>query len=107
MNQNDPVEIWLAGKREVPVPEAFAQRVMLAVEQVSKSRRSVTKAIPRRSLLARQCVPFLIGSAAAIVCVVRVFSFIPVLIEPTPEFSVVAGDSIPEVRNDNSDVSRS
>lgn len=107
MSQNDPLELWLAGKRAASPPETLARGVMTAVEQVAESRRSVTKAIPHSNLRSRKCVPYLIASAAAIVCAVRAFSFIPLLIEPTPEFSVMAGDSIPEVPDDDRDVSRS
>ena len=49
----------------------------------------------------------LIASVAAIVCAARAYCLIHVLIKPTPEYSVVAGETIEEVPNDDQDVSRS
>ena len=107
MSRNEPFEMWLAGKREGAAPEAFAQRVMSAVEPVSKSRVSAAKPVERRRAFPLRCVPYLIASAAAVVCVVRAYCLLHVLIEPTPEYSVVAGETIEEVPNDDRDVSRS
>ena len=107
MNQNEPFEMWLAAKRTASPPEGFTQQVMSAVEQVSKSRGSVVKPVEWRRAFLPRCVPYLIASAAAVVCAVRAYSLIHVLIEPTPEYSVVAGETIEEVPNDDRDVSRS
>ena len=107
MSQNEPLEMWLAGKREASPSEAFAQRVMSAVGQVSKSRAQAVKPVERRRAFPPRCVPYLIASAATVVCAVRAYCLIHVLIEPTPEYSVVAGETIEEVPNDDRDASRS
>lgn len=107
MNQNEPLEMWLVVKRAVSPPETFAQRVMSAVGQVSKSRAPAAKPVERRRAFPPRCVPYLIASVAAIVCAMRAYCLIHVLIKPTPEYSVVAGETIEEVPNDDQDVSRS
>lgn len=107
MSQNEPFEMWLAEKRAASPPEMFAQSVMTVVEMVSESRRPAAKPLQRLSAFSPRCVPYLIATAAAVVCAVRAYSLIHVLIEPTPEYSVVAGETIEEVPNDDRDVSRS
>jgi hypothetical protein len=107
MSQNAPLEMWLAGKRAAFPPESFVQKVMAAVEVVSESPRPAAKDIEFRHTLPPRCVGYLIATAAALVCAVRAYSLIHVLIEPTPEFSVVAGEAKEEVPDDDRDVSRS
>ena len=103
----DPLEMWLAAKREVSPRDAFVGDVMSAVERVVESRSTVAKAASPRGGVSAQNVSYLVASAAAVVCAVRVYGVVHVLLEPTPEFSVVAGKTNPEVPNDDRDVSRS
>ena len=104
---DDPLEMWLAAKRDVSPPDAFAGDVMSAVERVVKSRPTVAKAASTRRGVSTQTVSYLVASAAAVVCAVRVYGVVHVLLEPTPEYSVVSGETKPEVPDDKRDVSRS
>ena len=104
---DDPLEAWLAEKRNVSPPDSFVNGVMSAVERVTNSKPTVTKAAPPRGSVSAQNVSYLIASAAAVVCAVRVYGVVHVLMEPTPEYSVVSGETNPEVPNDKRDVSRS
>ena len=72
-----------------------------------KSKRETTNATPLRGGLSAQNVSYVVASAAAAVCAVRVYGVVYVLLEPTPEYSVVARETNPEVPNDKRDVSRS
>ncbi len=107
MNQHDPLEMWLAEKREASPPETFSRQVMSSVEQVSKSRGPAAKPVGHRRRFAPRGVPYLLAAAATVVCAVRAYGLIHVLIDPTPEYSVVAGETREEVPNDDRDVSRS
>ncbi len=105
--RDDPLEMWLAAKRDASPPESFVSDVMSSVERVMKSKPTVTTAISQRRGVSAQSVSYLVASAAAVVCAVRVYGVVHVLLEPTPEYSVVAGETNPEVPNDDRDVSRS
>lgn len=104
---DDPLEAWLAVKRAVSPRDAFVNGVMSAVERVTNSKPTVSKAAPPCGSVSAQNVSYLIASAAAVVCAVRVYGVVHVLMEPTPEYSVVSGETNPEVPNDKRDVSRS
>ena len=102
-----PLEMWLAAKRDVSPPDTFVGDVMSAVERAAKSKRETTNATPLRGGLSAQNVSYLVATAAAVVCVVRVYGVVHVLLGPTPEYSVASGETNPEVPNDKRDVSRS
>ena len=104
---DDPLKMWLAARRAVSPPDAFAEGVMSAVERVAKTKPTVTKAASFSGGVSTQTVSYLVASAAAVVCAVRVYGVVHVLLEPTPEYSVVSGETNPEVPNDDRDVSRS
>ena len=104
---DDPLEMWLAAKRDVSPPDTFVGDVMSAVERAAKSKRETTNATPLRGGLSAQNVSYLVATAAAVVCVVRVYGVVHVLLGPTPEYSVASGETNPEVPNDKRDVSRS
>ncbi len=104
---DDPLEAWLAVKRAVSPSDSFVTGVMSAVERVARSRPTVTKAASLSGGVSTQTVSYLVASAAAVVCAVRVYGVVHVLLEPTPEYSVVSGETKPEVPDDKRDVSRS
>ncbi len=99
MNQNETLEIWLAGKRKLSPSPAFSQRVMASVEQSIESRTQVTKAFPHVSLPVSHNVPYWLTTATVIVCAVRTACFIQMLVEPTREYSVLVPEAISEVPN--------
>ena len=105
--RDDALEMWLATKRDASPSESFVSDVMSAVERVAKSKSIITTAPSPRGGVSAQSVSYLVASAVAVVCAVRVYGVVHVLLEPPPEFSVVAGEMNPEVQNDDRDVSRS
>jgi hypothetical protein len=107
MSDNEVLDEWLIHKRAVSPPRGLANGVMSQIGEASRGRRSVVTPIPRRRSMMSRCAPVLIASAVGVVCVVRVASLFRVLIEPTPEYSVVVGEPLLKEPKDERDVSRS
>lgn len=107
MNIDEQLESWLSAKRDASPPEGFADKVMSSVEQAAEPKRMVASVAAGKKSLVRRCVPYLIWTAAAVVCAVRVYSLIYLVFAPTSEYSVVASDTIEEPSHDDRDISRS
>lgn len=99
MNRPDPIESWLAMQRASPAPQGLTDRVMAAIECAATER-------PARRSPWRRVAPWLVGTAAAFVGVLRLYSVVAVLINPSAEYSVVSREELEE-RKAPSDAQRS
>jgi hypothetical protein len=118
MNADDRLQAWLAHRRSQSLPENFADRIMASLDREEVSERtsgSLRKACdprllsqnppgsqdrhhsPRFQQGLRRLAPYLLGTAAAVVCAARLYSVVsvvaPVAMEiEEPEHRKVAND---------------
>lgn len=106
LNSHEIWEGWRDARRNVAPQESFVDDVMAAVDRTVPAWHPAATTLQRR-LIPVQGLPWLLASAAAVVCTVRAYSVLRVLTEPTPDCTVVVDETKQEVPNDNRDVSRS
>ena len=75
MNTDDPMQAWLAQRRGQSPPNDLTDRIMAGLQTVEIAK-------PARPRGWRQLVPYVLWSAAAVVCAARIYSVVSVVVAP-------------------------
>ncbi|MDP1798179.1 MAG: hypothetical protein Q8K78_11880 [Planctomycetaceae bacterium] len=93
MKNEDAWNEWMNRNREHPPPSGLAERILIAVE-LSPALTINDAAIDRQPrTLVQQIVPYLLLSAALVLCAARLYTTVGLLV---PEFAFAAQPASPQ-----------
>ncbi len=96
MNSDDGYQAWLDARRGESPPTELADRIMLAVyEAVPETTTSLQLESARKTAWQR-AIPYLVCSAAALVLVVRLYSFVSVFVVVSSETEIAMTEPVEE-----------
>ncbi|MDZ4684230.1 MAG: hypothetical protein SH850_04020 [Planctomycetaceae bacterium] len=82
MKSDDVYRDWLARGRSAPPPDGLTDRIMTALPVSPNDQPVALPTVSIRSWLGRRVIPYVLWCAAAVVCAVRVYSVMNVIIAP-------------------------
>lgn len=80
MNSEDPLKAWLAHRRETKPPERLIDRIMQGV--TASSEHSMPVRSPPSQRGRRRLMPYLLATAAVMVCGLRIYSVLDLVLAP-------------------------
>lgn len=93
MNHDDVWNEWMNRNREHPPPSGLADRIQIAVESSPALIINEATMDPRPRTLLQQIAPYLLLSAALVLCAARLYTTVGLLV---PEFAFAAQPSSPQ-----------
>ncbi|HUQ69506.1 MAG TPA: hypothetical protein VM165_08290 [Planctomycetaceae bacterium] len=82
MKPDDVYRDWLARGRSNPPPDGLTDRIMAVLPPSPNDQPVARPTVSIRSWLGRRVIPYVLWCAAAVVCAVRVYSVMNVIIAP-------------------------
>jgi hypothetical protein len=87
MKHDEAWEAWRTRRRDHPPPAGLTDHILARVEQAHSQQPRATRVASSSGTLAQRIAPFLLWSAAAVVCAARVYSTVGLLV---PGFAFAA-----------------
>jgi hypothetical protein len=95
MTSDDPLRDWLQDRRAPQVPAGFADRVMSRIEL--EERPPVRR--PDAERRGERLLQVLVVCVAAVVCLIRLYSFVSLLVPGSGDDSTIAVEFSEELKN--------
>jgi hypothetical protein len=87
MTPEDAWERWLEQRRAMVPPEGLTDRVMAAVQPAAMSSVVDSAQHPARQTWWPRLAPYLLASAASVVCLIRLYSLVSLILAPSSAFT--------------------